>query len=1010
MAVPTTTVRIDWENAGTFVAVPTLDTVVPTGGLISRGANGDYGEEAFGTCVLTFKNDNEFFTPDRNWADGGSFEAGVSGWQTYAVASLTAAATSITQVTDNAPSAGAKAGEAVLTATSQSGVHYPLPYRFRSGVVYSISFYLKSTAGTTTIQCGIASSGSAADLATAGGTITTSWAVYSTTWTPSADRTDAVLFVRTNTTATATVRIDRIQLNPGAALNTYIEAPTKGQLVPGRPVHAYGTSGTDRAKFYGFIERIEPDPRNRTVAITCYDPLRKMAETDIIVAPLAAARTGRETRIAILEDFERGARNLLANPRFATATTHWTATGGTLTRSATGGPDGISATYAEWVPTSSAHLLKNHARLAPRGYNGQVYRFSIYARTASGSSSWVMELATAAALTSKTISVTTTWTQFTVTAALTADVSMSSQPLVAQLYSSAAGGGTIRVTAAQVTRGVARHPYADEGTGRLPNFCGNGSFDGQSLSGYVNGFANLLTNPSFEVDTSTWDTAADAFHDAGATIARVAASAKYGTARGSLACPALADGVHVAITGTFLTGQTYDCGIWVKDDGGGGTGIEVGIGSQGTPADTASNSAASLSATYQLISFSWAPSANRTDAHFYVENRDPSGRTFEIDGAFIYRRHSTANLNYSDTGPGGGGSFLSTTAFSSSVVKWGSHSFALTTPATATAGLLYDFNHLGAYFTAGVTYSVSVWIRATTAMPYRIGIGGWAGDGTWDDNDATGTLVSDTWTEVTTTWTPAADYSTASAWQVVLYVYGTDAVARSFFLDGIRVIPASAADDYEMDQWDLDASSSAEATDVYLAAAGIAETSALSALQAINDLTLTRHFIRPTMAAPWYQYVTEDRATYQAKSSQATISGSDIINDPVFEIDRQSVINTVGVEWDDNTDYYSDDDSVGIYGVRPGAIIGGSTFFPDRTIPDSLGPLAAARRAEARARPQITITNDAPNQLDLEPNEVIAITSTKALLTTEEYVIVGEELVIAPQSWVTTYRTERYPY
>jgi hypothetical protein len=67
-----------------------------------------------------------------------------------------------------------------------------------------------------------------------------------------------------------------------------------------------------------------------------------------------------------------------------------------------------------------------------------------------------------------------------------------------------------------------------------------------------------------------------------------------------------------------------------------------------------------------------------------------------------------------------------------------------------------------------------------------------------------------------------------------------------------------------MDQWDLSATGG-EATDVYGVTAALSG-SALSALSTLNSLGLTRHWIRPTMASPWYQYVAEDRAAFAART------------------------------------------------------------------------------------------------------------------------------------------------
>ena len=68
---------------------------------------------------------------------------------------------------------------------------------------------------------------------------------------------DVVFFIRTNTAAAATVRIDACQVNVGSTANAFIEAPTRGQLTPGRPVVLHATwAATDRPKFFAHIQQL----------------------------------------------------------------------------------------------------------------------------------------------------------------------------------------------------------------------------------------------------------------------------------------------------------------------------------------------------------------------------------------------------------------------------------------------------------------------------------------------------------------------------------------------------------------------------------------------------------------------------------------------------------------------------------------------------------------------------------------------------------------------------------
>ena len=134
MAVPTVTVRIDWDNDGDFTsAIETVRAIAPQGKeiQITRGRSADFSADTTGAATFFLRNDDDRYTPDRNWHDNPSFEDGTTGWSIAAIASLTAAATSIGQVTDNATAAtGSKAGEAVLTGTLNSGITYAIPGQY----------------------------------------------------------------------------------------------------------------------------------------------------------------------------------------------------------------------------------------------------------------------------------------------------------------------------------------------------------------------------------------------------------------------------------------------------------------------------------------------------------------------------------------------------------------------------------------------------------------------------------------------------------------------------------------------------------------------------------------------------------------------------------------------------------------------------------------------------------------------------------------------------------------
>lgn len=1009
MAQPVATVRVDWFNLGTFggpydAQTPLIDDTNVL--RRSRGRSADFSAEAMGDLSFVLENNNDAYTPDRNWHDCPSFEVDTAGWSVAAIASLTAAGTSITKVTDNAGQGGTKAGEAVLTATLNSATAYAIPWRFVSGVTYSCTVWLKSMSGTLNVRAGLASAGTPADIATSGANITTSWAAYTFTWTPSADRTDAVFFVRTNTALAATLRIDAVQVNPGSTSNTYIEAPTKGQLVPGRPVHVYGTiSATDYPLFYGFIERITPRPEDRLVEVTFYDVLRRMSETSVVVAG-GLARSARELRLAVLESFERGNLNLLANPSFESNTTGWDTTGGTLSRLTTDAAPVGGSDCGQFASGAAGRTVSATARLAPVFYNGEIYRFSVYLRCSSFVQGWVIGITNTLTgqTQERTVVVTTTWTRFTVTLANAGGVTAND---AIKGYLTSTANDTVRLDAAAITRGGALYPYADTGTGRYMSLIANGSFDGNDTTGWGNAWKNLVTNGSFETNTAGWATATDSFITTGATLTRDTGQHKYGSASGKIVGLA-GQGTDFAITGTFLAGVTYVASVWVQNVLGGAT-QTFGIGSNGTPADFAEEDTTGPG-VWTLYSVNWTPSSNRTDARFYIKRHATGGSDFYFDGVMVHAAWvpDQGPFGYADTGPLGGGVPATSIATSATSPKYGSRSLTAVLPATTNAGIAYDFLWIGSYFQSGQAFTLSLWLNvAAGTFPFKVGLSGNKGDGTFDETSTTGTVTAGSWQQVTLTWTPSGDRSSAAAGNVWLTILQTNATARTIFVDGVRIIPGSSADAFEMAQWNIPQTAG---SDILASSAAIAGT-ALSGLTTLNDLSLARHFIRPTMASPWYEYVVIDRDTFAALAVDETIS-EDVAQISDLELDRASIVNAITVSFTGGSDTYSDDDSVGAYGPRPGQAIDGSSFFPDRTIPDIIGPALVARYKDGVLRPRITRSQAGSAHVARDLADLLDISVERFLIRHMLVSILTETLTVSQsgRQWDTELVTEQYAH
>lgn len=784
----------------------------------------------------------------------------------------------------------------------------------------------------------------------------------------------------------------------------YVEGPTATELVPGRPVHIYATYGNvDYPQFFGYIERLSYDAWSRTVTVTCYDPLRRFAETDVAVAPGNVKRTARDFRVAILEDMERGDRNLASNPHLVTDTSYWFDHGsaGGLSRITTDHcPETTGNTCLQVVAPSIYHIPYTPVWSVPQIFKGVTYRGSVWLKWVSGSTTLKVGLGGHPATidpiigTFRDVTITSTWQKFTVTYTPT-ETKGSAEGwgpayMPFSLSTMAYGAGTYLIDGAQITRGQVDYPYTEGGTGRSANYCANGSFDGAELSGWYDGWKNLIANPSFETNTTGW----------AGTITRVASDPKFGSAHATI--NANAAGVTYNLTGTFKAGKTYDFRIYFKLGTAAYSSIATTLGSSGTPADATTVGGTTVTSSWVSHQGSWTPSADRTDAILSINTSGEVGKNIKIDGAMVVRQWEYSAYDYSDTGPGGGGLNPSASYWTDVAAAYGEGSQYWYSTATAGEGRVYDFNYNKPVFLKNQPYTISMWVLPSDAdLNYKVGIGANKQDGTWDEASVTGTASRWEWTQITCTWTPTADYKADQHYRVAAFIYQTDATANLIYLDGVRVIPSDTADDFEMPQWDLGAEA-----DIYMSSAAMSGT-ALTCLNTLNGLALTRHWIEPRMASPYYAYKTSGRADIKTLQEYWVNDISDMSN---VELGRDSIINTLPITWSGGTEYYSDSASVTTYGVRPGQGIDGSAYFDSMTIPDSVGASLIARYKGPKARPQITLNNYFTAQIRLELDDLVEVTVDRLRVYQTQFVIAALTTTVTGGGafWNTVYQLEEY--
>ncbi len=293
----------------------------------ARGRNSDNSGEAMSSLSLMLKNTDSRFLADRNLAPNASFESGLDGWS-VAASGLTSAPTYLRAAKDAPTGGGTWCGQASLPATSGAGVWCALEGTVYSGTEYTVEIAVKSVSGNTAMAVGLGSTGTPADYAASVSTITGSWVRYTVTWTPSANRTDAIIFVRSRSASAAVLKFDAVQVNAGTTANTYLEAPTKPELDSGAKIHVYATyGGTTYGFFTGTTERLSPSPKQYEATLTAYGMERALG-VPITLASLSS--TAMDHRIRILDaarktrlPYVETGENLCPNPSFSQDQTSW---------------------------------------------------------------------------------------------------------------------------------------------------------------------------------------------------------------------------------------------------------------------------------------------------------------------------------------------------------------------------------------------------------------------------------------------------------------------------------------------------------------------------------------------------------------------------------------------------------------------------------------------------------------------------------------------------------------
>ena len=140
----------------------------------------------------------------------------------------------------------------------------------------------------------------------------------------------------------------------------------------------------------------------------------------------------------------------------------------------------------------------------------------------------------------------------------------------------------------------------------------------------------VLLNPSFEVDTSSWDTASSWWINTGAVLTRSASEYKDGIASAQIATGtgATQRGIKQQLNRTFLTGVPYTLTGWVKSNT---TTASIRFFFGGTTTGGFVQQDINLSTSWQQVTLVWTPTATITLAYAGVKNMPDTDITFFVD-------------------------------------------------------------------------------------------------------------------------------------------------------------------------------------------------------------------------------------------------------------------------------------------------------------------------------------------------------------------------------------------
>jgi hypothetical protein len=154
----------------------------------------------------------------------------------------------------------------------------------------------------------------------------------------------------------------------------------------------------------------------------------------------------------------------------------------------------------------------------------------------------------------------------------------------------------------------------------------------------------LVGNGGFESSAAGHDASAGYFTSPATSVTRDSSIAHSGAASGLVTVPGWAayEGEHYRITQSFRQGVKYAFSVWVRSASATNN-VNVALGT-GSDNAGASNGPIALSGTWQKLTGTWTPTADRSsaDVGVYLPGEAGSSKTFHLDDLSVYERRVSA--------------------------------------------------------------------------------------------------------------------------------------------------------------------------------------------------------------------------------------------------------------------------------------------------------------------------------------------------------------------------------